>query len=145
MPATPASEARTRAFASVIGPFLIVVPCIVAAHAPELDAVVASFFEHRALVWVIGGLLIFGGSLIIAYHQYWSSPPAIFISIFGWMVAIRGAALLAAPQLIAHGAGGAMIAFPAVRLGYGLLFLVGIWLTFVGWTTGPVAPLTHDR
>ncbi len=145
MSATPESMARTRAFARVIGPFLIIVPSIVAAHAPEMDVVVASFLENRMLVWTAGGLLIFSGSLIIAYHQYWSSLSAVFISLFGWAMAVRGVALLVAPQLIARDDAGATIAFPAVRLGFGLLFLAGIWLSFVGWTAEPAAPLASDR
>jgi hypothetical protein len=139
MPATPDSKARTRAFARVIGPFLVVVPSIVAARAPEMDAVAASFFEHAALVWLTGGLLLLGGLLIIAYHQVWSSPPAVFISLFGWILALRGVALLAVPHLIASGDAGAMIPFPAVRLGFGLLFMAGVWLIVVGWTAEPLA------
>ena len=145
MPATPEAKARTRAFARVIGPLLIVVPTIVAAHGLEMDAFVATFLENGALVWIAGGLLILGGLLIIAYHQYWSSPSAIFISLLGWALAIRGVLLLAAPQLIARDDAGAMIAFPAVRLGYGLLFMVGIWLTFVGWAGEPAAPPATDH
>jgi hypothetical protein len=144
MPATPESRARTRAFARVIGPLLVVVPSIVAARAPEMDALVASFLENGTLVWIAGGLLLFSGSLIIACHQYWSSPSAVFISLFGWLIALRGVALLAMPQLMARGPAGAMIAFPAVRLGFGLLFIAGVWLTFVGWTAEPDAPLAND-
>jgi len=36
MPATPESEARTRAFARVIGPFLVIVPGIVGVRAPDM-------------------------------------------------------------------------------------------------------------
>jgi len=145
MPATAESRARTRAFARVIGPFLVTVPSIVAALAPEMNAFVAAFLENGALVWTTGGLLILGGLLIIVYHQYWSSPSAVFISLFGWVLAIRGTALLAVPQLIVRDATGAMVAFPAVRLGFGLLFMAGVWLTFVGWAAEPDAPLANDR
>jgi hypothetical protein len=55
-------------------------------------------------------------------------------------VAVRGVALLALPNLIATNTGGALIAFPAVRLGYALLVLAGVWLTFIGWNAEPAAP-----
>ncbi len=144
MPATPQSRARTRALARVIGPLLVVVPSIVAARAWEMDALVAAFFENGVLVCITGIVLLCAGLLIIVYHQYWSSPSAVFISLFGWLVVLRGGLLVIAPQLMAHGDGGAMIAFPVVRLGFGLLFLVGIWLTFAGWTTEPEAPAAND-
>jgi hypothetical protein len=37
-------------------------------------------------VWFAGALL-FGGLLIIAFHQYWSSVAAVIISLFGWILA----------------------------------------------------------
>ncbi len=137
MPTTPESKARTRAFARVIGPFLTVVPGIIAVRAPEMGALVSSFFENAALAWIAGGLLLFGGLLIIAHHQYWSSASAILISLFGWFLALRGLVLLAAPQLMARAAAGAVGAILAVRIGAGVLLLVGLWLTFVGWIAKP--------
>ncbi len=46
-----------------------------------------------------GALLLFDGLLIIAFHQYWSSVAAIMISLFGWILALRGLVLMAAPNL----------------------------------------------
>jgi hypothetical protein len=63
MPATPEAAARTRAFARVIGPFLLLTP----------------------------------------------------------------------PQLIKSAAAAAMNMMPIVRIGFGVLVLIGLWLTFVGW------------
>ena len=137
MPATPESAARTRAFARVIGPFLIIVPGIIAVRAPDMGAVLSAFFDNQALVWITGGLLLFGGLLIIAYHQYWSGAAAILISLFGWFLALRGVALLAAPQLIANAAAGALGAMPIVRIGFGALLVVGLWLTYAGWIAKP--------
>ena len=77
MPATPVARARTRDFARVIGPFLVIVPAIIAVGAPNLGIIVSAFFENEALVWITGRLLLFGGLLIIAHHQYWSGLSAI--------------------------------------------------------------------
>jgi hypothetical protein len=77
--------------------------------------------------------------LIIAHHQYWSSPAAIMISLLGWFLALRGVLLLAAPQLIARGAAAASNMMPVVQIGFGVLVLVGLWLTFVGWIAKPPA------
>ena len=52
-----------------IGPFLIIVPSIVAVRAPGMETVVSAFFGNEALVWITGGLLLFIGLLIIAHHQ----------------------------------------------------------------------------
>ena len=139
MPATPEARARTRAFARVIGPYLVIVPAIIAVRAPNIGTILTAFFENGALVWIMGGLLLFGGLLIIAHHQYWSGLSAILISLFGWFLALRGVVLLAAPQLIASGAAAAMNRMPIVQIGFGFLVLIGLWLTFVGWIAKPPA------
>ena len=131
MPATPEARARTRDYARVIGPFLVIVPAIAAVRAPNTGTALTDFFANAALAWITGGLL--SGLLIIAHHQYWSSLAAILISLFGWYLALRGLVLLAAPQLIESAAGAAMNMMPIVRIGFGLLFLIGLWVTFVGW------------
>ena len=133
MPATPETKARTRAFSRVIGPFLVIVPGIVAVRAPETGTALTAFFDNPALAWLTGGLLLFGGLLIIAHHQYWSSLAAILVSLFGWYLALRGVVLLAAPQLIESAAGAAMNMMAMVRIGFGVLLLIGLWLTFIGW------------
>jgi hypothetical protein len=99
MPATPEAQARTRAFARVFGPFLVIVPSIVIGRlSQDMGAVMEAFFGNPALVWIMGALLLFGGIFIIAQHQYWSSVAAVIISLFGWLLALRGLALLLFPR-----------------------------------------------
>ena len=139
MPASPEARARTRAFARVIGPFLVIVPAIVALRAPNMGTMASAFFQNEALVWITGALLLFGGLLIIAHHQYWAGLSAILISLFGWFLAMRSVALLAAPQLYASATSAAMNMMPLVQIGFGFLVLIGLWLTFAGWIAKPPA------
>jgi hypothetical protein len=37
--------------------------------------------------------------LIIVFHQYWWSVAAVMISLFGWILALRGVVLMASPNL----------------------------------------------
>jgi Gpi18-like mannosyltransferase len=139
MPATPEARARTRAFARVIGPFLVIVPSIVNVRLADMGTTASAFFANEALVWITGGLLLFGGLLIIAHHQYWSSLAAILISLFGWFLALRGVVLLAAPQLYESATAATVGMMAVVRIGFGLLVLIGLWLTYVGWIVRPPA------
>jgi len=88
-------------------------------------------------VWITGALLVFGGLLIIANHQYWSSASAILISLFGWFLALRGLALLIVPHLYEKAGIEAMNAISLVRIGFSLLVLAGLWLTYTGWIAKP--------
>jgi uncharacterized protein YjeT (DUF2065 family) len=139
MSATPESQARTRAFARVIGPWLVIVPGIIAVRAPGMGALAADFFKSDLFVWFAGALLLFGGLLIIAFHQYWSSLAAVLISLFGWILALRGLVLMAAPKLYERAAT-VMEAISVVRLIFGVLVAIGLYLTYVGWLAKSPSP-----
>ena len=139
MPTVPEAEATTCAFARVLGPFLVIAPTIVAIRSTEIDisAIVEAFFANPALPWLAGALMLFGGILIIAQHQLWSSVAAVLISLLGWFLALRGLALLIAPQLYERAAVGAE-GYPAlVRALFAVLAVAGLWLTYVGWIAKP--------
>ncbi|MDI4235831.1 MULTISPECIES: hypothetical protein [unclassified Bradyrhizobium] len=139
MVATPESCARTRAFARVMGPWFVIVPGIILLRAPEMGTFAATFFENQLFPWFAGAQLLFLGLLIIALHPYWSSAPAVIISLFGWILALRGVVLMAAPQLIERGAAASVNLLPLVRFGFGALVAIGLYLTYVGWMAKPVA------
>ena len=135
MPATPESQARTRAFARVMGPWLIIVPGIIALRASAMDTLASEFFKNDLFEWFAGAMLLFMGLFIIAFHQYWSSVAAIMISLFGWILALRGLVLMAAPELYER-AGMAVDTILFVYLIFGVLIAIGVYLTYVGWLTG---------
>jgi uncharacterized protein YjeT (DUF2065 family) len=132
MRTTRESQARTRAFARVIGPWLLIVPSIIVLRASEMSALASEFFKNGLFVWFAGALLLAGGLLIIAFHQYWSSVAAVLISLFGWILALRGLVLMAAPELYERAAT-SMEAIPIVQLVFGVLFAIGLYLSYVGW------------
>lgn len=132
MPATQESRARTRAFARVIGPWLVIVPGVIVLRASAMDALASEFFKSGLFEWFAGALLLFGGLLIIAFHQVWSNVAAVLISLFGWILALRGLVLMAAPELYERAAM-SMDATPLVRLLFGVLVAIGLYLTYVGW------------
>lgn len=132
VPALRESQARTRAFARVLGPWLVIVPGIIALRAPAMGALASDFFKSDLFVWFAGALLVFGGLLIIAFHQYWSSVAAVMISLFGWILVLRGVVLMAAPDLYERAAM-SMGAISLVRLIFGALVAIGLYLSYVGW------------
>lgn len=51
---------------------------------------------------------------------------------------------MAAPQLIERPAAGSIHAIAPVRIRFGALVLIGLWLTFVGWIAKPPALLEKN-
>ena len=139
MSATPESQARTRAFARIIGPWLVIVPGLIAVHAVDMGVFAADFFKSDLFVWFAGALMLFAGLLIIAFHQYWSSLAAVLVSLFGWILALRGVLLLAALGLYER-VRTVLIAPSLIRSIFGVLLVIGLYLTYVGWLAKLPAP-----
>jgi hypothetical protein len=127
----------TRAFARVIGPWLLIVPGVIVLRLPQMKRLLAAFIASELFAWFAGALLLLCGLLIIALHQFWSSVSAVLISLFGWFLALRGLVLLVAPQWIERAAAGLMGQLLLVRLIFIGLFLIGLWLTVDGWILKP--------
>jgi hypothetical protein len=148
MPVPQESQSRTRAFARALGPFLAIAPAIIALRASSMGALTSDFFRSDYVVWFTGAALLFGGIVIIAFHQYWSNVAAVLISVFGWFLALRGMVLMVAPDLYERAALSVTMAadaIPLIRLMFGVLAAIGLYLTFVGWRARPVSPsATHS-
>jgi hypothetical protein len=133
---TPEAAQRTRAFARVIGPFVALATLIVAIRLPGLTGLLDDLFANAVLPWIVGAMMLVVGLIIIAFHQYWRGVTAVLISLFGWFVALRGLAMMAFPSAIETGADES-ISSPgpliAARVFFGLLTVMGLWLTYVGW------------
>nr|WP_234935342.1 MULTISPECIES: hypothetical protein [Mycolicibacterium] len=125
----------------MLGPFIAVVPAIVAIRAGSIGSQLSSFSADPMWSWSLGALLFLCGVFIIAFHQYWRSVAAVIISLFGWFLLLRGLALLTVPQLIVEGAESATqtsdTAVDVVRVGFGLLAVCGLYLAYVGWVKKP--------
>jgi hypothetical protein len=136
MPASAVSRARTRAFARVLGPFLVIATGVIFVQAPDMRPAFTSFFGNQALVFITAAFMLFAGVFVIANHQYWSSASAVIISLFGWFLVLRALALMLFPKQYEQLGLGPN----AVLLGrsiFGVIFLIGLWLTYTGWVAKP--------
>jgi hypothetical protein len=109
---------------------------IVAIRLPDQGPLLADLFSNAALPWILGAVLLAVGLIVIAFHQYWYSPTAVMISLFGWFVALRGLAMMAFPSEMQTGASQTLTSpglLLAARLGFAMLAVIGGWLTYVGW------------
>jgi hypothetical protein len=145
MPATNEShesQARTRAFARFFGPLLTIVPIILAVRWPDMGTLVVDFFKSDLTAWFVGAALLAQGLFIIAFHQYWSSVAAVLISVWGWISALRGLTLMAAPRLYerAANAGDPIL----IIFVFGAIAAMGIYLTYVGWLAKPASPTAKN-
>lgn len=131
------SQATTRMFARVIGPFLTVVTATAAVRAPELWKDIPDFAADPLWNWVAGAFTLLAGLVVVALHPYWRGVAAISVSGLGWLTAIKGLFLLAFPATIMSVPVAAMGAVNWWRAVYVAFALLGLYLTFVGWSRPP--------
>ena len=113
------------------------VTLIIAIRLPDLTGLVNDLFSNSVLPWMLGAMMFVCGLVIIAFHQYWYSLPAIVISYSAGSCAAR-ADVDGLPPTIETGAGATRQ--PGLQLGARVFFLlltaIGVWLTYVGWVHG---------
>lgn len=133
MSTNTAAEHTTRLFARVLGPFLIVFPLTAALRASQMQTLLADFEANPLWPWVVGAYVLALGLVVVALHSSWGSPPAVIISVVGWLLVLRGVLLMAFPATFMTAANAVIGTGMVWRIGYIGLALVGIYLTFVGW------------
>jgi cytochrome bd-type quinol oxidase subunit 2 len=133
------SEARTRAFARVLGPYLVIVTITAVARTSQMRTLASEFGANSVWAFVTGAFILLSGLIVVALHQYWRGVPAIIVSVLGWMTTIKGLALLAFPQAYISTVNSAVDAV-WWRIGFVVIALVGLYLTYVGWAPAPNRP-----
>jgi hypothetical protein len=126
-------QTRTRMFARVLGPFLVIACATAVARASEMPGLMKDFTANALWSWVAGAFVLIGGLVIIALHSYWRGLSAIVVSIMGWLVVLRGLLLLAFPTAfisMANSVIGMGALWRTVCIGFAV---IGLYLTYVGW------------
>lgn len=131
------SEARTRMFSRVLGPFLVIVDVAAVTRASDIQTLLSQFEANSLWTWVTGAFVLLFGLIMVAGHQYWRGTAAIIVSALGWLVTLRGLLLVAFPKAlvsIANGMVGAQAWWITLCIAFAL---VGLYLTYVGWAPPP--------
>ena len=137
------SQSRTRMFARVLGPFLVIVDLTAVVRTSQMRGLLSEFEATSLWPWVAGAFILLGGLIIIALHQYWRGAAAIIVSLLGWLVALRGLFLLAFPDTfvsLANKMIGAQAWWQAVCIAFAV---VGLYLSYVGWMPVPSRPTSQ--
>jgi hypothetical protein len=136
------SEVRTRMFARVLGPYLVIITLTAVARASQMRTLASEFGANPVWAFVTGAFILLSGLIVVALHQYWRSAAAIIVSVLGWMTAVKGLALLAFPQTYISTVNSAVDA-AWWRVGFVVIALVGVYLTYVGWVPVPSRSAPH--
>jgi hypothetical protein len=133
MSSSPESQTRTRMFARVLGPFLVIVDVTAVVRTSDMKGLLSEFAASSVWSWVAGSFILLAGLIVVALHPYWRGAAAIIVSIVGWLVVLRGLFLLAFPGTFVSLAN-KMIEPPVWWQIVCIAFAaVGLYLTYYGW------------
>ncbi len=133
-------QAKTRMFARVMGPFVVIITSTALARSSDMRTLLTEFRASSVWPWVTGAFVLLTGLVVVALHQYWQGAAAIIVSLLGWVTSLKGFFLLAFPQSYLSFASTALDTGTGWRAGFIAMALVGLYLTFVGWVQAPSRP-----
>lgn len=87
----------TETFATLFGIYCILSGLVVMATPGRIEAIFDGFEDNAAMTYVAAVAIFFAGGFMAAFHNDWSGWPEIFVSLIGWLVAIKGALLMVIP------------------------------------------------
>ena len=144
MSSSQSAQMRTRMFARVLGPFFVITCVTAVARASAMRELVSDFGTNPLWPWVTGAFVLTGGLIIVALHQYWRSAAAVIVSLLGWLLALRGLLLLTFPATFMSMANSVIGAGALWRTVCICFAVIGLYLTYVGWTPAPSEPVRRD-
>jgi uncharacterized membrane protein len=123
----------TRYLSRLLGVFLLVVAVSEWTQPGLLTVIAPAMVDQPALLWVSGMLTFAAGLAIVLRHHGWSDPAAVVVSLLGWLMAIKGAALLLIPAAGWKALLDAMH-YPSHSTIYTILpTAAGVYLTYAGF------------
>jgi hypothetical protein len=87
----------TRYLSRLLGVFLLVTAVSQWTQPGLLTVVAPAMVNQPALLWVSGMLTFVSGLAIVLGHNVWGNLAAAVVSLLGWVMTIKGAALLLIP------------------------------------------------
>ncbi len=129
---------RTIFLARLIGLFSLVVSVAMFLHTQAMAEIVTAMVRDRPLVLILGMLGLLAGLAMVLAHNVWSGGALpVVVTLFGWILLIRGALLLfLSPEAVA----GWIDFLHFERLFYlyaGITLVLGLYLTYAGFKASP--------
>ena len=87
----------TRYLSRLLGVFVLVTAVSEWTQPGLLTVVAPAMVNQPALLWVSGMLTFTAGLAIVLGHTVWSDPAAAVVSLVGWIMTLKGAALVLVP------------------------------------------------
>lgn len=86
--------------AKILGVYFIISGLFLLLRGKTVAHLLKDFFDHPAVMYLAGAILIFLSSLMLIQGNIWDSSWRTVITIFTWLVFVKGVAYILAPELL---------------------------------------------
>lgn len=86
--------------AKVLGVYLVVSGCFIIFKGKTLPHLLQDFFDHPAIVYLTGVILIFLSSLFLVGHNVWDGSWRTAVTILMWATLFKGVAYIFFPEVL---------------------------------------------
>jgi len=116
--------------AKVLGVYLVVSGLFLIFRGKTVPHLLKDFFDHPAIVYLSGVILIFLSALMLLQFNVWDGTWRTIVTIISWLIFIKGLAYLFAPEALHRMVNKKVM--DALNL-YGLIAVVaGFYLFYLG-------------
>ena len=122
----------TQLFATFIGLYMVAAGIGLLVDRNDYDTLIVDLRENIALGFITGIVVFVLGATIITFHNIWTDPLSIVISVFGWGALFEGLVILAFRKSFLTLVNLVPLS-PAILKFFGFFaILVGAWLLYGG-------------
>ena len=119
--------------AKLMGPMLLLMGLFAAMHPERMRKIGREFLDSEALIFISGIITLPVGLAIVINHNVWEMDWRIWITVFGWLAIIAGAARILLPDVM-KSIGSVMLEKTPLLIVPGLLMAaLGGYLMFYGY------------
>lgn len=86
--------------AKILGLYLVVSGLFLVFRGKTVPHMLKDFFEHPAVVYLAGAVLIFLSSLFLLQGNIWDGTWRTIITVIAWATLIKGVAYILAPDML---------------------------------------------
>src|SRR3989338_6559615 len=119
--------------ARLIGPYIIVIGASLMLNQKIFRQIMEDFQKNPSLVFITGLLTFVAGLATVLFHNIWVADWRVIITIFGWLMLIKGILLVVLPGALIKTTKIYSKNFKLVMIPWGIMILIGIFLTVKGY------------
>lgn len=109
--------------AKILGIYLVVGGLFLLIKGRTIPHLLRDFFDHPAVVYLTGIILIFLSSMYLIQYNIWNGTWKTLVTIFVWLVMLKGLAYVFAPQVLSE---------TSIKKSRGLFGIYGLIAIIVG-------------